>query len=159
MNHTAVNGYVIHCRPTLEEAAYLERLRVALLDDAVTRDAFVALIYNAENPVMQRRVDDTRGWVTTETLANPVYRVMFDLLFRKQHDADELARLEAAHNIPLSEAADSLRIHVSAMRQAVAAGRVSSWLKDGKHYVSAASLDAYRSTFSPRGPKPRDGRR
>ena len=64
-------------------------------------------------------------------------------------------------NVPASSASllgtTQLGVSVSAVRQAIDAGRLGAWLKAGRVFVDPRSLATFK--LSPRGPKPRKTRR
>ncbi|MBS2025329.1 MAG: hypothetical protein JST92_23250, partial [Deltaproteobacteria bacterium] len=46
--------------------------------------ALFALVYGEDNPILAPRPEAGRGFLTRESLADPLYVVLQDLLFRKR---------------------------------------------------------------------------
>lgn len=153
--HTTVSGHAIEFEtPPPPVAALLARLGNMLADPAATEAQMLVLVYSPDNPIMDRSVMPGRGAVTPAVLADPVYQVMSDLLFRKrvvEHNVD-LEALAAAHSLTVPEAAERLGINDSAVRKAIAARRLGTWLKDGRHYIDPRALASFH--LQPRGPQP-----
>lgn len=154
--HTTLSGHVI----TFEDdppgiVRFLDRLQSLVDDRASTEGDAIALAYSRENPLLAHQdIFPTRGAVTKETLAHPAYAVVTDLLARKEVAVRgiDVAKMAAAYTIPISEAAKRLGVHESAVRQAIAARRLPSWVKDGKHFLSERSLASFAR--GAQGPKP-----
>ena len=136
--------------------AFLERLKA--MTAASTHDQMIALAYGTENPIMDRNAIPGRGAVTAEILGTPVYRAMTDILFRKQMAERGTSVEELANHFTLTpaEAAARLGVHVSAVRQAIDAGRLGAWMKGGRVFINPRSLATFR--LSPRGPKAKQRR-
>lgn len=153
--HETLSGHTIEYEPTPELAAFLARLQ-ALLDDPSKREAdMIALAYSRENPLLEPwPFDASRGMVTAAVLAEPAYHVIGDMLFRKrvQDTGTDVAKIAARYTLTIGETAERLGIHESAVRQGIAARRLSSWVKDGRHYLDPVAVDSYK--VGPHGPKP-----
>ena len=154
--HETLSGHRIeYDDPDPELAAFLASVRAAADDHEATENELITLIYSADNPLLSPGLVPGQGVVTKETLAHPVYRVLQDLLLRKhviEHGVDVEA-MAARHTIGASEAAERLGVHVSAVRQAIEAQRLASWVKGGRHFIAPAALAAFE--LAKRGPKPR----
>jgi len=157
--HTTLSGHTIdYDRLSPKVSAFLKRLQEMLEDKRITEQEMIGLAYSLENPILDHTLFPGRGAVTKEVLADPVYHVITDLLARKHVatsgiDVDELAD---EHTVTVAAAAQELGITEAAVRQAIAARRLPSWLKGGKHYLSKRALRGFEA--SPRGPKREDNR-
>ncbi len=102
----------------------------------------IGLAYSSENPILDSTLHPGRGVVTKAVIDDPVYGVVTDLLFRKRvvQDDVDVDKLAAKFSMSVAEAAAELGIHESAVRQAIAAKRLPSWLKEGRHYVDPRAL-------------------
>jgi hypothetical protein len=156
--HTTLSGHLIEYTPTPEVAAFLDRMRAMLEDPRVTENEMIAAAYGRENPMLEPYPIGDRGMVTRATLENPAYHVLADLLVRKRvaQDGTDVAAIAAQHTVSVTEAAHQLGIHESAVRQAIAARRLSSWLKDGKHWLRPEAVASFQ--VGTRGPKPAESR-
>lgn len=145
-------------RPEVD--AFLERLRSMIASEHITEQQMIGLAYSTENPILDSTFFPTRALVTKDTLADPAYQVLTDLLARKHLaqrgiDPDALA---AEYTLSVADASKMLGIHESAVRQAIAARRIPSWVKgNGRLFLSPRSVEAFR--IAPRGPMPVDNRR
>ena len=147
-------GLTVAYSPNPAVAAFVSQLAGMAVDPAVTEDQLVAAVYGTANPLMDTAAVPGRGAVTAAVLADPAYRVMTDLLFRKhvaQHGVD-VGRLAARYTLTVAEAAARLGVTTSAVRQAIDAGRLGAWVRDGQIHVDPDGLAALK--LSPRGPKP-----
>jgi excisionase family DNA binding protein len=90
-----------------------------------------------------RSIFPGRGAVTKAVLADPVYHVLSDLIFRKEmqergETAEQLAEL---YTLTTAEAARSLGVHENTIRQAIATRRIPNWIKKGgRHYLAPSTL-------------------
>lgn len=144
--YQTVSGHVIEYDETPEVVAFLRRLRALVDDPKAGVHEVTGLAYSRENPILDQTIFPTRGAVTKEVLANPTYAVVSDLVFRKEaavHGFD-LEEMAERHTLTVAEAAERLGVHVSAVRQAIAARRLPSWIRDGRTYIDPASLQALK---------------
>ena len=93
--------------------------------------------------------------VTREAFENPVYRVMTELLFRKElavanQTVDTVA---AAHTVSVKEAARQLGITEASVRAAIAGRKLAAWMRNGQWYLRPESVASYK--VSNRGRKKR----
>lgn len=156
--HITVTGHPIQFeQPDAKTGAILEQLQAGVDDPSVDEDDLVALVYSPQNPVMDRNAVPGRGVVTPAVLENPVYRVMTDLLYRKSINAHgaSIEAMAARATITPNEAAKRLGITPSAVRQAIASGRLTAWLRDGVNYIDPAALERFE--LAPHGPPPAAG--
>jgi excisionase family DNA binding protein len=154
MQYTTISGHVLEFSPTPTVRAHLEELTRLAADPAVPEATFIAAAYSPTSPILDATVMPGLGTVTPAVLANPAYAVVRDLLYRKSLSSRgiDVARVAEQYMLTPQQAADQLGLHVSAVRQAIASGRLASWLRDGRHYLHP---DAVRA-FAPerRGPAP-----
>lgn len=156
--HTATTGERIEYTASPPLADFFARARIAAADPTVGIAAMVELLYGEENPLLTRGVLPGRGYVTREVLEDPAYRVMLDLLDQKRVQARTLdpgAAVEA-HTVSVADAAKQLGISGSAVRQAIAAGRLPAVKISGQHWMQPAAIASYRVTR--RGPPPAEAR-
>jgi len=112
-------------------------------------DAFVALGYGPENPLLEVR--DGRAIVTPAAHATPWYRVLADMLCRKEQQQD--AR---RFTFTVADAANLLDMSESAVRQAIQRGTLQARKVGSEYRIDHAGINAYRTrTPSPPGPKPK----
>jgi excisionase family DNA binding protein len=138
----------------------LERLETLLTDPKVTEQQLIGLAYPPENPILDATFHPARGMVTRAVLDDPAYEVMVDLLFRRRMMEDGISaeKLASRYSMTVAEAAAELGIHESAVRQAISAKRLASWIKEGgRHYVDPRALKTLevgtRGPVGPRKPK------
>lgn len=144
--HLTVTGHrVEYDEPDGKLARFLARVEKLAGDPKTTEDDLVSVIYSAENPILAPSPFGDRGIVTRETLGNPVYRVLTDILRRKDFAERrvDIAKLSAGYTLSVVEAAERIGVHESAVRQAIAANRIASWVKDGRHYLHPKWVDQF----------------
>jgi excisionase family DNA binding protein len=158
--HTTVSGHRVEYHPTPKVSSFLERLDALLTDPKVTEQQLIGVAYSPENPILDATFHPGRGMVTRAVLDDPAYEVMVDLLFRKRMAEDGISaeKLASRYSMTVAEAAANLGIHESAVRQAISAKRLASWIKEGgRHYVDPRALKALevgtRGPVGPRKPK------
>jgi hypothetical protein len=83
--HVTTGGETIEYGVTdLALAAFLPRVFATSEDTTLTADDLIELVFGIENPVMATKFVPRRAYVTPEVAKNPVYKVMNDLVYRKQ---------------------------------------------------------------------------
>lgn len=149
MVHQTVSGHLITFVPTPEVEIFLNKLKVLAKDSNKTEKDLILFTYSPDNPILDPNLVSGRGYVTKETLKNPAYYIMVDLLYRKAVDEQgiDLDLISDGFTITISEAAKELGVHVSAIRQAILAHRLPSWKKNHKHYLNRRSLSAFKLTL------------
>lgn len=155
-SHTTITGETVeYPRPTAEVARFLSRLRAAAEDPRVSENELVQLMYGRENPILDQTLLPGRGMVTTAVFADPLYRVMLDLLDAKRVQVGTLdpVRASDSYTMTVSEAAERLKMSTSAVRQAIKAGRLAAWKKGGVHMLDPHSVATYRDHVARRGPR------
>ncbi len=141
---------VIEFGATPEASEFLRRLAHALTDPRVTAAAMTDLVYSAENPVLDKSVVPGKGYVTAAVHADPVYQVMADMLWRKR--AQEGVQAPAA-TMTITQAAQLHGVHPSAIRQAIAAGRLQATKMGGTYFLRRPDVEAFKPAR--RGPAPK----
>ena len=152
---TLLGEKILYAPPAPEVAAFLARVIDAANDPNVSESALIDLIYGPHNPILKQGVFPGHGMVTRETFANPIYHVMQDLLGRKRVQMGTL-NIDAAldeHTVTVSEAAEMLGVHVSAVRQAIHAHRLAAVKRGGVWLISPRAIDSFH--LSRRGPAPK----
>jgi hypothetical protein len=152
--HVTLSGHTIEYEETPSLRAFLERLQEIAKEPSKTADEFRTLMYSKENPLLDSSIFAEQGAVTKEALANPAYRVMSDLLFRKevQQRGDDVEKIAAQFTVPVPEAARRLGMTEGGVRQAIAARRLSSWVKEGRYFTSEHAIENFER--GNRGPRP-----
>lgn len=105
-------------------------------------DDLVTLIYGSENPILDHTLFPERGAVTREVLENPVYHVLTDLLARKQVSASggSSEQLGKRYTLTVAQAAEEAGVTKDAIRKAIAARRLPSWVREGQYYIDPRTL-------------------
>jgi excisionase family DNA binding protein len=151
--YTTISGEVVEYEtPAPHVVAFLARVVDATHDPSVSDAALTDLIYGKDNPILRQDILPNQGVVTREVFADPLYRVMTDLLGRKRAQRGVRPTAPRA-GLTVKEVAAKHGVHESAIRQAIEAGRLRA-TKHGSSYVIA---DEDAESFQParRGPKPR----
>lgn len=152
VRHEMLGGELVEFAPSVEEEAFLRRLEGIVRDGTLHAEALETLLWSEENPLLDTSLVPGRAFATKETLDNPAWRVMRDLLDRRR-TADGTLDWEAAqarYTVTVREAAGELGIHESAVRQAIQAGRLAAVKRGGQHFLDSASVKRYH--VSNRGP-------
>lgn len=158
--HETMSGHLIEYeRPSAKVAAFIARLREMAESAAVTEQEMIAAAYGPENPILAPGLFPGRGAVTKEVLADPVYHVMADLLARKHLavSGTNVEELAAEHTVAVPDAARELGLTEDAVRKAIAARRLPSWIRDGRHMLHPKSVAAF-GKLTQSDDKPRRGR-
>ena len=136
--HTTITGHRIEFKSSARVDAFLERLERMLDDPQIAEQQMIGLAYSIENPILDHTLFPSRGAITKTVLEDPAYTVMTDLLFRKRlaQDAVDVDKLARRYSMTVAEAANDRDVHESAIRQAISAKRIASWMKDGRHYLN-----------------------
>jgi hypothetical protein len=141
-SYTTASGHRIEYEPTPRVAAFLRRLEAMVDDPKVSSQEMTGLAYSSENPILDHTMFPGRGAVTRAVLDDPAYDVLADLVFRKQlaEDGTPLEKIAAKYSMTVAEAAADLGMSAGAVRQAIAAKRIGSWLKGGQHFLNPKAL-------------------
>lgn len=83
-SHTCFDGFVIAYEAPPDTDAFLARVRRATEDPSIDSRGLFALVYSEDNPILTPRPEAGRGFLTRDSLADPLYVVLQDLLFRKR---------------------------------------------------------------------------
>lgn len=139
--------------PAPHVAAFLARVVDAAKDPRVSDGALTNLIYGKENPILDQTILPDSGVVTREAFANPLYEVMTDLLYRKRLAVGVNAPAGSEFTLTVTKAAEQLGVHPSAVRQAIAAGRIEAKKMGHIHFLRPADVEAFKPAR--RGPAAR----
>ncbi len=143
--HTTLTEHRIEYDPSPEVEAFLTRLEDMISDPKVNEQQMIGVAYSRENPLLDKTMHPIRAMVTKDVFDDPAYAVMADLLFRKRvaQEKVDVNKLAAKYTVTVAQAAEQLGIHQSAVRQAIEARRLASWMKDGKHFLEPSSLASF----------------
>lgn len=153
--YTTLSGRELNFEePTGAVAAFLARVEAAAADPRVSEDALIALVYSAENPILDTSLMPGRGTVTPRVFADPLYHVMTDIIgrVRVREGRLDLEKTAARYTMTPAEAADQLGVHVSAVRQAIDRWTLPAWKKGGRWFLDPKDVANYQ--VSQTGPKP-----
>ncbi len=152
LRHKLISGEEVEVDESPEILAFIRRVRDLVNDPSASEDALVDVIYGKENRLLDQTIFEHRGAVTKEIVAKPAYLVLTDLLGQKRAMLGTLDVVQSAerYTMTVAEAAEKLGVHESAVRQAIAAGRLSSWKREGRHYLAPTEVENYQ--VSNRGP-------
>ena len=145
--YTCWDGEVIqYPPPDGATAAFLAQLRDAAHDDRVSWSELTDRIYGVDNPIMDTTIFDGKGAVTPSVFRNPLYRVMTDLLWRKQvvEFRIDTTRLAEPGTVDVAAAAELLGMDGEAVLRAIHQGGLEAWALGDSYRVSRASVDSYR---------------
>lgn len=147
----------IHYEPTPKVLAFFLKLGAMVDNDKISEQEMIGLAFSSENPILDHTLFVGRGAVTKEVLEDPAYAVLTDILFRKKVSLGlvDVAKLAAMHSMTVAEAAAELGVHESAIRQAISARRIGSWLKDGRHYLDPRVVKTLEIGRGPRAGSPK----
>lgn len=155
--HVTVSGHHIEYTASPKLQAFLDRVAKLVTDPKVTEQNLIGLAYSHENPMLDSTLHPSRGIVTKAVLDDPAYGVLTDLLFRKRVAQEGLSveKIAERYSMTVGEAAAQLEVTEGAIRQAIAAKRLASWIKEGgRHYVDPRSLKTLEvGTRRPTGPR------
>jgi excisionase family DNA binding protein len=150
--HLCVNGRSVEYEPTPAEAKFLRRVEAMLEDTKVTDLEVRGVIYGPDNPLLAQVHGYT--FVTPEAFEHPVFRVLQDLHDRKRvaTGALDLERAAARYTMTVAQAAEQLGLGESAIRMAVRASRLPSWMKGGEIFLDPQAVAAYKGGARRGGP-------
>lgn len=143
--HVTLSGHRVEYDPSPKLATFLTRLEDMISAPKVAEQEMIGLAYSRENPLMDRTLHPWRVMVTKKVFANPAYQVISDLLFRKRVALEkiDIDAIAATYDLDVAEAAKLAHVHPSAIRQAIKARRLASWVKDGKYFMAPNSLASF----------------
>ncbi len=157
--HETLEGRTLTYELTSEQAAFLARVQQAVADPSVREDDLIALIYGPENPLLDHAMLPGRAMVTKAVFDNPLYHVLADYIGRKrvQTGSLDLEAAKALFTMTVTQAAEKLGVHVSAVHQAIQAWRLAAWKKDGQLFLNPENVEHFGETrrdVPRRGPSP-----
>lgn len=158
-SYTLVTGRVIRYQADDKMLAFLDELRAPASDAKTTENDLISFVYSDANPLLVVLWRGMAPMVTGKTLANPAYRVARDLLERKRYAARgiDVKKLAAEYTLTVSDAAKTLGVHESAVRQAIQAGRLASWIRNGRTMLHPKWTKQFAGSLKGKGkpgPKP-----
>lgn len=114
-------------------------------NDSITVGELYNLIYGPQNPLLLVG-EDGRAVVTQATVENPAWALMAEMIDRKRARFGHLdvAGARALFTMSVNEAALRLDRTPSAVRQLIAAGRLSARREGGSWMLDPASVEAFR---------------
>jgi hypothetical protein len=125
---------------------YLGQIQSAANDPQVSMNEMIALVYNVANPVLDKNLVPGRAMVTPEIFANPVYRVMADLVWQKQFQQPgfDIEKANAQFTLTVPQAAKRLGITPASVRAAITAKKISAILRNGQWWIHPNSIASYK---------------
>lgn len=151
--HISLSGHEIkYDDPEPKVEKFLKRVTALVEDPKGKTDDVVALVFGLENPILEHGTFPDRGSVTKDVLENPVYHVLSDLIARQylKTSRQPIESLAKPYTLTVAEAAERKGVTPDAIRKAIKARRLPSWVKDGELYLNPRSLDLVE--FGSRGP-------
>ncbi len=145
--HTTLSGHSVeYPDPDAKLEKFLKRVAALVDDRKATEDDIITLVYGRDNPILDHTLFPERGAVTREVLDNPVYSVLTDLIARKHAAVAGLGaeQLGKRFTLTVAEAAAQAEVTKDAIRKAIAAKRLPSWVRDGQYFIDPKSLVALR---------------
>jgi hypothetical protein len=141
--YICVQGHEIDYDDTPSDAVEFLNNLIVHAKRGATEAELVQLIYSRDNPILGSYPGCGRGTVTNETLQNPIYRIMHDILFRARLKgigvtAEEVSR---PFNVTIIEAAQRTRIAPVAIERTIRMYLIESWKKDGEHYLRPEDVE------------------
>ncbi|MEL6349013.1 MAG: helix-turn-helix domain-containing protein [Myxococcota bacterium] len=158
LTYTTLDGHEItYTEPDADSplGQQLARIRAAVADPNATLNDVTTLVYGPDNPLMRQGVIPGWGYVDATIAADPLYKVMRDLLEQKRFQAGghDLKATHDAYTMTVTEAAAQLGISDVAVRKAIKEERLGA-VKKGSHYrLRPSDVEAY--TVRRRGPAPK----
>ena len=152
--YTLLNGQTIELGELSPQLADFLAVAEDKVDDpSVSSMDLVELLWSDRNPLLEAPgLSPGRGLVTDAVLKKPAYRVLWDMESRKRIAEGRLDPEAATSEFQVSvaDAAHQLGITTSAVRQAIAAGRLQSRKLGGKaHWLRQSDVDNLRVRGQP----------
>jgi hypothetical protein len=144
--YTTLNGYKIELGE-LEQphAEFLARVEAAVADSKTKLPQVIALVYGAENPILDQHRLPGRSMVTQAVLDNPLYHVLCDLIGRKEVacGAVDLEKAHAAYTVDVPTAAKQLDITLPAVRAAIDSRRLPAVYRGGQWWLRPEAIASF----------------
>ena len=154
--HIMLSGEALSYEQTPASSRFIEHVRAMVERAQASEEAVVALVYGADNPLLQHGVLLGRGLVTRAVIADPTWHVLLDLVDQARARAAAARAREAPTaraTVSVADAAAQLRVSTSAVRQAIARGTLEAVKQGGTYWLTPEAVGAYR--VSRTGPKAR----
>jgi hypothetical protein len=145
--YTMLSGETVqYPDPPFEVANFLAKVRLAAGDPNVNVNQLTELIYSPENPLLDTSILPGRAMVTKKIFENPVYHIMTDQIGLKQIQLGLVTKeiWDAQFTVSVQEAAKQLDITPGAVRAAIAAKKLSGWLRNGQWYLHPNAIASYK---------------
>ncbi len=146
--HVTVGGRTLaYPDPAPAVAAFLARVRAAALDDSVTPDQMILLVYGLDNPLLDKTVLPGRAMVTASAWGDPVYHVLIDLMAVKDVRLGrlDLVRAYAKYTVGVPDAAARLGITQQGVRAAIESYRLAAIYRKGQWWTCEPALAAFEA--------------
>jgi len=146
VHYTTVMNRTIRYSPTAAEAAFIDRATKMANDNLSTVHDLIALVYGTDNPILEPGPTG-RPWVTEKVFDNPVYRVLTDLIARKEVTTGlvNLDEALAEYTVSVPVAAVQLGMTAQAVRAAIDAWRLPAYYRKGQWWLRPESIKGYQA--------------
>jgi hypothetical protein len=126
--------------------AFIARATAALNNPAVTPAEMLSLVYGVENPILDTTSQPGRAIVNKAVFDNPVYRVLSDMVGRKQilASGQTFEQVSAPYTVSVKDAADQLGLTESSVRTAITNRKLSALKRNGDWYIRPESVASYK---------------
>jgi hypothetical protein len=145
--YTLLSGETIqYTDPPADVASFLAKVRLAAANPNVDLNQLTLLIYSPENPLLDTTILPGRAMVTQKTFDNPVYHILTDQIGLKQIQLGLVTKeiWESKYTVSVQEAAKQLDLTPGAVRAAIAAKKLSGWLRNGQWYLHPNAIASYK---------------
>ena len=144
--HISISGHTLeYPDPSALVAKFLRQLEKMLYDPNTSAVAMTGFAYSTANPILDHAFFPERGPITKDTFADPHYPVIQDMLARKRaaEEGVDLEKLAATYTVTVPEAATIIGMREASLRNAIHSRRIHSWFRDGRHYLTPASVRSF----------------
>lgn len=133
--------------PNQKVTEYLDRVRGAARDPAVTIHQMIELVYGHENPLLNTYMSSGRPMVTGAVFDNPLYHLLTDLIDHKRIQLGllDLEKAHACYTLSVPEAAEQLGTTPEGVLGAIKKRRLAAIFKEGQWWVHPHGLASYRT--------------
>jgi hypothetical protein len=137
--------------------AFFERVQHVAQDNSVPVSELMALIYGAENPMLDSTIIPGQHMVTRDVFHNPVYHALMDQITIKHIRLGQLDLLKAhaKYTIDVSTAAATLGMTLQGVRAAIESYRMPGIYKNGQWWTTETGIRAFTVSKAGRPKKER----